>query len=62
MGCISSKEKEFLIYKNNFQTCKICDKTLHHKNMNKILKPQLRGNYYCEKCFYRSKRFYNEYI
>ena len=60
MGCISSKEKEFSMNSNNFQTCEGCNIMLHHKNMNKVVKPQLKGKYYCKNCFYRSKRFYSE--
>ena len=57
MGCISSKEG-----KDDFQRCNTCDVMLHHKNMNKVLKPQLKGKYYCQNCFYRSKRFYTDIL
>lgn len=57
MGCISSKNEN-----NNFQLCYNCNEVLHHKNMNMVIKPQLKGKYYCEKCFYRSKRFYTDIL
>ena len=57
MGCISSKNEN-----NNFQLCYNCNEVLHHKNMNMVIKPQLKGKYYCEKCFYRSKKILYRYI
>ena len=57
MGCICSKNET-----DDFQRCNTCDIMLHHKNMNKVLKPQLKGKYYCQQCFYRSKRFYTDIL